>query len=103
MENLYYQPPRQEVFEEVKEKAMLIWSEKSNVGGYSSGKINAIKDLTNVKGNLMYIVSMFDLGNQIRLAGELTMKSNHEIYSRIKSGGGDDRFNPFRSPTRVMR
>lgn len=80
---LYYTPPTQEQFDEVKNVAMKIWNDYDNTYGYATEKINKIKDLKNVSDNVMYIVSMFDFKNQIRMANELSETTKHEVWKRI--------------------
>ena len=55
MTKLYYIPPEDKQFEEVKEKAIEIWNEYDNTYGYASEKVDRIKNIKNVDGNFMYI------------------------------------------------
>lgn len=52
----YYTPPSQEIFDDIKQASIKIWETYSDVGGYSSGKINSIKDLKNISDNYGYII-----------------------------------------------
>jgi hypothetical protein len=67
MQELYYTPPDDEIFEEMKELAITIWSTYDDTYGYASEKINRIKDLNNTTDNFMYIFAMFDDHNQEKL------------------------------------
>ena len=90
MPDLYYTPPTDEVFEEVKAKAMVLWKHVDSDDdkfGYATGKINRIKDIGNVGDNLMYMVAMFDGGNQVLLAEELSKEACKEIRERMIDGG----------------
>lgn len=63
----YYIAPKQEIFEEVKAKAIELWKTYDDTHGYATGKINRIKDIQNVRDNTGYIVAMFDINNQLKL------------------------------------
>jgi hypothetical protein len=90
MPELYYTPPSDEVFQEVKSKAMILWKvvdTDNDEFGYATEKINRITDIENVGDNLMYIVAMFDIDNQKLLATELSKKARKEIRERMIDGG----------------
>lgn len=86
---LYYTPPEDELFEEVREKAMEVWHEVSpdDAFGYRTGKINRIKNIGNIKDNFMYMVAMFDIVNQRRLAEKLSSRARRQIRVRMLDGG----------------
>ena len=92
---LYYTPPADEQFDEVKEKAIEIWSTMGDEPSYSEEKIGRIKDIANVGDNFMYIVAMFDINNQRKLAEKLSDETRGAIAERIKDGGAPDYYNPF--------
>ncbi len=90
MQNLYYISPSDEIFEEVKNKAMELWrviDTDNDKYGYATEKINRIKDLENFSDNLMSIVAMFDILNQRNLANSLSGKAKQEIRNRLIDGG----------------
>lgn len=90
---LYYTPPRQELFEAVKSRAMELWKEvdtDNDKYGYATEKINRIKDLENIGDNFMTIVAMFDSNNQAKLAARLASETKLAIHKRIIDGGGFD-------------
>lgn len=87
---LYYTPPEDKYFNELKRKAIEIWLTYDDTYKYASGKINQIKDIENVSDNFMYILGMFDHHNQRRLAHELSSETKKEIHDRIIDGGGFD-------------
>jgi hypothetical protein len=95
MTKLYYTPPKQTQFEELKSMASRIWGGYDNTYGYVDEKINRIKDLKNIKDNFMYMVAMFDYKNQIKLAGMLSDKTRKAVADRIKDGGTPDNLNFF--------
>lgn len=87
MPNLYYTPPTDEQFNEVKEKAIELWSIMGDEPSYSEKKIARIKDIENISDNFMYMVAMFDVGNQGRLAEKLSEETRKAIRERMIDGG----------------
>lgn len=95
---LYYTPPMQRHFQEVKEVAMELWKEidtDNDKYGYATEKINRIKDIDNVSDNFMYMVAMFDIGNQRLLANKLTEETKKEIRERMVDGGQPEEYIVF--------
>jgi len=98
MSNLYYTPPSQEIFDEVKNKAMELWKAidtDNDKYGYTTEKINRIKDLENVSDNFMSIIAMFSLNNQILLAHCLSRKECKEIRKRMIDSGMNEEYIVF--------
>ena len=95
MNNLYYQAPTDEQFNEVKAKAIEIWDTYDNTYGYRDEKVDRIKDLKNIDDNVMYIIAMFDGDNQAKLAGMLSDETRQQISLRMIAGGNPPQFNPF--------
>jgi len=87
---LYYTAPEDKIFEEVKSKAIEIWKTYDNKFGYVDEKVDRIKEIRNVKDNLMYIVAMFDSYNQFKLSAMISPESRQAIHDRIIDGGGFD-------------
>jgi len=87
---LYYTAPTGEQFEEVKAKAIEVWNTMDNTYGYVDGKVGRIKDLENIKDNIMYIVAMFDVDNQTLLANRLTNETRKAIRDRMIDGGSPE-------------
>jgi len=98
MPKLYYTPPEQEMFEEVKKWSIDLWQKRypdDEHPFYAKDKIDRIKDLRNVEDNFMYIIAMFDAENQGFLAMNLMPDTRQAIHDRIIDGGGTDYvFNP---------
>lgn len=95
---LYYTPPSNELFEEVRSKAMELWKEvdtDNDKYGYATGKINSIKDIHNIQDNFMYIVAMFDTNNQRQLAEKLSEQACVAIRERMVDGGNPSFLIPF--------
>lgn len=95
MNILYYTPPPQEQFNELKRKAIKIWGAYDDTYGYASEKINKIKDLENVGDNFMYIVAMFDPNNQRILSDGLSQEAKKAVADRLRDGGAPDYDNMF--------
>lgn len=90
---LYYQPPADENFEELKIACIELWKmvdSDNDRYGYASGKINRIKDLQNIGDNFMYMVAMFDANNQQTLAGALSEETRRCIRERMIDGGNPE-------------
>lgn len=94
-DKLYYTPPTEEQFMEVKIKAIALWSTYDNTYGYADEKISRIKDIKNVGDNFMYIIAMFDVNNQLKLANELSDSTRKAVSDRIISGGNPPEYNMF--------
>ncbi len=95
---LYYTAPSDEVFEEVRDRAMELWKEvdtNNDKYGYASGKIDRIKEIRNVGDNLMYMVAMFDYGNQRLLSQRLSDDARNNIRARLIDGGTSEWLIPF--------
>lgn len=84
---LYYTPPAQDQFNELKEKAIEIWSTMGDEPSYSQEKIGRIKDIHNVGDNFMYMVAMFDIHNQLKLADMLSEETRYQVRIRMIDGG----------------
>jgi len=87
MSELYYTPPKDKQFNELKKKAIEIWSEYDNTYGYADEKIGRIKDIKNIEDNFMYMVSMFDICNQKKLADKLSEETRQAVKVRMFDGG----------------
>lgn len=87
---LYYTPPDIKLFDELKSKAIELWKEidtDNDKYGYATEKINRIKDIQNVGDNFMYIVAMFDCGNQSTLSNMVSHETKIAIRERMIDGG----------------
>jgi len=79
----YYEAPSDEIFEEIKREAINIWKTYDDTYDYATGKINRIKDITNISDNAMFIVAMFDNSNRRKLLGNLSKEAEDFIMERI--------------------
>ena len=90
MPELYYTPPTNEIFEEVKKEAMLLWEKidsDNNKYGYASEKKDRIRNIKNIGDNFMTMVAMFDIHNQRRLADVLSIEACRAVRERMIDGG----------------
>lgn len=95
MSKLYYTPPTDQQFNEVKEKSIKIWNTYDNQFGYVDEKVNRIKDIKNIEDNFMYMIAMFDGDNQAKLAQLLTDETRKAVSDRMIDGGNPPEYNPF--------
>ncbi len=84
---LYYTPPTEEQFKELREKAIGIWNTYDNECGYVDEKVGRIKDIKNVKDNFMYMVAMFDIDNQKLLSSVISEDTRLSVRERMIDGG----------------
>ena len=92
---LYYTPPTDEQFNELKEKAIEIWSPMGDEPSYAEEKIGRIKNIQNVQDNFMYMVAMFDQNNQRKLAEKLSPETRKAVRERMIDGGNPEYLIPF--------
>lgn len=92
---LYYTPPSDECFNDLKTMAMTLWGLMGDEDTYRQEKIGRIKDIQNVGDNFMYMVAMFDNNNQCRLAGMLNPETRREVRERMIDGGTPGIYIPF--------
>lgn len=75
----YYDAPSDEIFNEIKEKAIEIWRTYDDTYGYASEKIGYVESITNVKDNWGTIVGMFDYTNQAKLLAKLSPGARDKV------------------------
>lgn len=75
----YYDAPSDEVFNEIKEKAIEIWRTYDDTYGYATEKITQVERITNIKDNWGYIVGMFDSDNQNILLSKLSPLARDKV------------------------
>lgn len=81
----YYTAPSAEVFQDIKQAAINIWETYDDQFGYATQKINAIKDLPNVRDNAWYMVAMFDHCNKMRLMENVSRETRLLITDALSS------------------
>lgn len=82
---LYYQAPSDEVFEDVKNACMSVWDLFDDTYGYATEKKNRIKDMGNIQDNVIHMIAMFDFNNIDRVSSLLTKESRTAIRERLLS------------------
>jgi len=86
-QRLYYTPPTDEQFNELKSKTVEVWKEYDNEYGYVDEKVGRIWNIMNVGDNFMYIVAMMDCVNQGKLANKLSKETRLAVRARMIDGG----------------
>lgn len=79
---LYYTAPSDKIFGEVKQCAIDIWNTYDDTYWYASEKIDRIREISNIRDNMMLIVAMFDRGNQHKLLASLSDEARKAIDDR---------------------
>ena len=90
MAEIYYTAPSEEAFNEMKRASIAVWETKGNEGGYSDDKISRIKDIKNTQDNFMYMLAMFDTGNQSLVCQKLSDKTREAVRVRLVDGGNPE-------------
>ena len=80
---LYYTAPADEIFEEVRQASIAIWKTYDNEHGYVDSKVDQIRDIENIKDNMMFMVAMFDIYNQEKLLSSVSEKARLAIEDRL--------------------
>lgn len=93
---LYYTPPDQELFDELKNACIDLWKTFDDTYNYATNKIDQIKSLYNISGNFMDMAAMFDIGNQLTLSQNLSDECNAAIRDRMLEGGADPKYIVFK-------
>ena len=90
MKSLYYTAPSDEIFEEMKKAATVVWNRMDNTYGYVDEKLARIKDIKNVEDNFMYIFAMFDMGRQRECSFLLNDSAKDALRDRLRDGGNPE-------------
>lgn len=83
----YYTAPSDEIFEDIKENAIKLWSTYSNEFGYVDNKVNKIKDIQNIEDNAWFIVAMFDYSNKFKLLTMVKPETRKKLEEVLKDEG----------------
>ena len=81
-QELYYEAPSDEIFQEVKKEAIKIWETYDDTYGYATEKIDRIKDLENIRDNFMYLWAMLDNNNQVKLFANISEEARDAFVER---------------------
>lgn len=82
-EEQYYTAPSDDIFNDIKQAAIQLWSTYDDSYGYATGKIQKIKDLENYKDNYAVMVAMFDTPNQFKLMSYVKLYESVELISKL--------------------
>jgi hypothetical protein len=95
MKRLYYTPPDERMFNELKASAIQLWTAIERNEGDAEDKLTQIQGMQNIEDNFMYIVAMFDEGNREKLADMLSGKTRKAVSLRMIDGRQPEHLNPF--------
>ena len=93
--SLYYTAPNDKCFDELKEKAIELWTEISDYPNYLKEKVGRLDRMSNIQDNFMYIIAMFDINNMRKLSLKLSKETRKEIRERLIDGGGSNEYDMF--------
>lgn len=65
--------PTEEVFNEMKQAATVIWNTYDNEFGYVDEKMETVNRLTNIQDNAMVFYRMLDPVNQVKMSVQLSV------------------------------
>lgn len=82
-QEFYYIAPPQEAFDEMKKACLALWDKYDDTHGYATEKKNMIKDIGNIRDNFMYMVAMFDQGNQVAVLATVSPETAEEFFKRM--------------------
>jgi hypothetical protein len=103
---LFYTPPKDESFEELREICIRFWrsftlphmwderQEQLEIE-YVQSKINEIKDLKNEGSNFVSMVQMIHQNSREVLAKSLSLETRNEISMRLYGWEKENEFDPF--------
>lgn len=83
-QELYYVPPSDEVFNDLKSASITLWKTYDDTYGYATQKVDRIKDLENVSDNFMYMFAMFDGNNQQKVMDLVSAETAKAILERMQ-------------------
>ena len=86
MKKLYYIAPVDSIFGEVRSEAIKIWNQYDN----HEAHIEHLKEMQNIKDNMMYILAEFDEENQEILFNRMSDETQIAISDRVKSVNSTD-------------
>lgn len=90
---LYYTPPSQESFDDMKKACLDVWGQyRDSPGGYYKEKTARIPDMQNISDNFMYLFAMFDINNQRQVVALLEPLTIEEVRTRMIDGGNGEVF-----------
>ena len=95
-EELFYKPPKDECFDELKKICIRFWEVNfKDETDYLNEKVNRICSLKNEGSNFSSMVQMIHPISRKVIANSLSLETRNEISMRIHGWGSDDEFDPF--------
>ena len=91
---LFYTPPKDEYFDELKNLCIRFWRCFEDVN-YREEKINRIKDLKNEGANFVSMVQMIHQNSREILPKHLSLETRNEISMRLYGWEKENEFDPF--------
>jgi hypothetical protein len=94
---LFYTPPKDSNFEELKKACIKFWTicfEKDGTD-YIEEKVNRIKDLKNEGPNFISMVQMIHPNSRILIAKLLSYETRYEVSRRLYGSGSEDEYDYF--------
>jgi hypothetical protein len=91
---LFYKPPKDECFEELREICIRFWRSFDEVE-YVEEKINRIKDLKNEGCDFVTMVQMIHPVSRELIAKLLSLETRNEISMRLYGWDGENEFDFF--------
>lgn len=80
---LFYKPPKDEVFNELKNVCISFWGNLDDTFGYATEKINFLKNLSNEGCNFSMMVKMIHPISRAIIASNLSLETRNEVSMRI--------------------
>lgn len=105
-EVLFYKPPKDECFDELKNLCIRFWevfpefthwddTQNGLEQEYSKSKIDQIKDLKNEGANFISMVQMIHQNSREILSNHLSLETRNEISMRLYGWEKQNEFDPF--------
>ena len=80
----FYSNPSQEIFDDIKQGAIKVWSTYSESSpDYAQEKLSRVERLSNANGDWVVLVQMFDPHNQIRLYNLLERADSRVLVQKM--------------------
>jgi hypothetical protein len=92
---LFYTPPREESFNELREVCIRFWNTFDDKFGYATEKIDRIKDLPNDGPNFVMMVQMIHPVAREVISKLLSLETRNEISMRLYGWEKEDEFDFF--------
>jgi hypothetical protein len=92
---LFYTPPREESFNELREVCIRFWNTFDDKFGYATEKIDRIKDLPNDGPNFVMMVQMIHPVAREVISKLLSLETRNEISMRLYGWEKENEFDFF--------